>query len=166
MTLAIATRSNACRKTKAGKCGRLSGHKGTCRPTLTRGGATIADAKALPVVVAGPVVVLDDTVTVEGRTWHIVCLSDGTVTSTEVVATPEPVVAVEHKQAGKARNARQRKAKVRTLKPVGPEGRDVQTVGRAKRAKAVPAGTHSHSNAGALKGRIPAKVAEVLPLPL
>lgn len=30
------TRSKSCRRTKSGPCSRLSGHKGACRPTLTR----------------------------------------------------------------------------------------------------------------------------------
>ena len=32
----MTTRSKTCRRTKSGPCARLSGHKGDCRPTLTR----------------------------------------------------------------------------------------------------------------------------------
>lgn len=46
---------------------------------------------------------------------------------------------------------------VTVLPDAGAEGRDVQPVGRARRAKAAPVGTKSRSNAGALKGRIKAK---------
>jgi hypothetical protein len=153
------TRSKTCRRTKSGPCSRLSGHKGACRPTLTRGEARPAGVEVLsadvytvqPDIRPKAEVVLDRTITVDGRTWNIVCLSDGTVTSTEVVESPAPVV-----EPRKARTST-RRPKVRTLSEAGPDGRDVQRIGHAKRAKAAPASTRSRSNAGALKGRISPK---------
>jgi hypothetical protein len=74
------SRSAACR-TKS--CGRLLGHKGEHRGTLNRAAAS------LPV---GPAIVLDKTLSVAGKTWHIVVFADGTTTSTEVVESPAPKV--------------------------------------------------------------------------
>lgn len=89
------TRSKTCRRTKSGPCARLTGHKGTCRPTLTKSAGRPSLA-------------------VEVRTAdHYVVLPDAPA-----------------------------------------EGRDVQFIGRAKRAKAAPLGTKSRSNANALKGRM------------
>ena len=33
------TRSRTCKRTKSGPCARLTGHKGACRPTLTKAAA-------------------------------------------------------------------------------------------------------------------------------
>jgi len=87
------SRSTACSKRA---CRRLDGHKGKCRPTLTRR----SSAAKVEVLSADKYTVLPD-------------------------ATAE--------------------------------GRDVQRIGNARRAKAAPAGTKSRSNAGALKGRVSRK---------
>lgn len=147
------SRSSTCqRRALPGGCGRLTGHKGACRPTLHA-------ATKSPVVV-GPKVVLDRLVTAEGRTWNVVVFDDGTVTSTEVVESPAPVVvpakaakrtATKSLDGGvevlsfdrytvqpepKARRARPAKRRVRNLPDATAEGRDVQTVkGKSSRRR-------------------------------
>ena len=156
------TRSNTCRRTKAGKCGRLSGHKGLCRPTLHRNPdhSTVAVPK-------GPSVVYEATL----AGFRVVVFDDGTATSTPVVESPAPVLAVEHEQARQPKAAKAKRTvrvqqcrvsragtrcirslghkakglrhnfgpKVRELPTAGANGRDVQAVGRARRPKAAPA---------------------------
>lgn len=158
MTATMQTRSKTCRRRANGACGRLTGHKGACRPTLTANGSPFvtvetltADRYEVPAEPPKATVVLDHMQEVAGRTWHIVLYEDGTVTSTEVVPAKAPA---------KARKAR--RPKVRNLRHVAPKERVGVTgpVGQpkpAKRAKAAPHGTKSRSNANALKGRLAPK---------
>jgi hypothetical protein len=95
---AMNTRSKACKRSKQGPCKRLQGHKGDCRPTLTKA---------------------------QARTSNVVEASS----ADRYTVLPE----------------------------AGPEGRDVQRIKSAKRARRAPASTRSRSNKNALKGRMVAK---------
>jgi len=66
------SRSSACQRTKG--CGRLVGHRGECRSTLT---ARAQAQSAKPTEVYSAIV----------QGFHVVVLSDGTVTSTKVIET-------------------------------------------------------------------------------
>ncbi len=138
------SRSTACNRTKS--CSRLDGHRKACRPTVTKAAALRPSVDGVEVLSADRY-----TVTESPRPARRVKARRPKVGQCRVVRGEVRCSrAFGHKQAGRRHSF----AGVNVLPAVGPEGRDVQAQGHARRAKAAPQGTKSRDNTNALKGRI------------